>query len=266
MTRGRHTAAHAGARAGSERSAVWCLERPPPWLSKGVLASTGAPSHYFESPACFTRWLFRQPCGRDRPRHTLVLGWREAKPCMQAIDALRTGSVQGLRPDNRRNGLARTRVARGSAGVPVKRVVVVVELEQEQRAASWVEACSSSLELHVASNAEEFAEAMYPTEATAKGVPPPSGAPLVPPCWCPRPPPGLAPPDDQQDFMARLAACLRSLAIIKAGGLEDPDPCWAPALVVPSEHLVKAVGADDAHTVRRMPSSRLVEADVTLRL
>merc|ERR1719158_122167 len=54
---------------------------------------------HFVTPVKFTRWLFEQPRGRVHPWSVLVAGWREAKPCMNAIYAARTGDTSQLRPD-----------------------------------------------------------------------------------------------------------------------------------------------------------------------
>lgn len=55
------------------------------------------------TPTVFTRWLFGQPRGNGVvPSIALVVGWREAKPCLAAIASARSGILEGLRPDSQR--------------------------------------------------------------------------------------------------------------------------------------------------------------------
>uniref|UniRef100_A0A7S4PXC2 Uncharacterized protein n=1 Tax=Alexandrium monilatum TaxID=311494 RepID=A0A7S4PXC2_9DINO len=59
-------------------------------------------TQHFRSCAEFTRWLFRQERGAVNPWATIVIGWEEAKPCMQAIIAVTTGAIDSLRVDAKR--------------------------------------------------------------------------------------------------------------------------------------------------------------------
>merc|ERR1719230_2429328 len=54
----------------------------------------------------FTRWLFKQPRNATMLAPVLVADVREAKPCLDAMNAVRTGNIMSLRPDNHRPQLS----------------------------------------------------------------------------------------------------------------------------------------------------------------
>lgn len=93
---------------------------------------------FFTDPVKFTRWLFNEASAHTpTPPAVLVVGWREAKPCISAIEAVFTGNTFRLRPDAQRPSLpncapgARRRVAVAT--------VVVLPLNEKQicRSHSW---------------------------------------------------------------------------------------------------------------------------------
>mmetsp|Transcript_112698 Transcript_112698/g.291185 ORF Transcript_112698/g.291185 Transcript_112698/m.291185 type:complete len:327 (-) Transcript_112698:89-1069(-) len=74
---------------------------------EGLANNLGLPEtvqvQQFETADKLIRWLFSQPRGKHVvPWATLVVGWREAKPCAMALGAARSGDVSHLRPDARR--------------------------------------------------------------------------------------------------------------------------------------------------------------------
>jgi hypothetical protein len=138
---------------------LWCE-----WLDEEFYKSwTMEPnSHYFQTPALFTRWLFEQPRGANvDPWATLVVGWREAKPCMWACEAASSGNTEHLRPDGQRAHLP------GNHGVPAGIAVhtIVVKLEkpqQENKAVKWAKSvCKAtfphSFDIHIAHDDEHLA-------------------------------------------------------------------------------------------------------------
>ncbi|CAK0897410.1 unnamed protein product [Prorocentrum cordatum] len=96
--------------------------------------------HRTSSEVEFARWLFAQPRGTVTPSSILVTGWREAKPCMAAIRAARTGETGNLRKDGRRPRLPAATPDRGALnGVAVGAMVIMVQKPaQESRARTWL--------------------------------------------------------------------------------------------------------------------------------
>jgi len=141
---------------------LWCEADPTKQQEvMDALASHPSTRHrqviYFQTPARFTRWLFEQPRGEVVPWALLITGWREAKPCAMAINAVRSGDTSQLRPDGKRQDLQQI------FGVPGQRVetaieamiVVVGKSKDEGRVVQWARDSGhklSQLDIHVASD------------------------------------------------------------------------------------------------------------------
>jgi len=99
---------------------------------------------HFQNAVKFTRWLFEQHRGTLRPWSILVAGWREAKPCMVALEAAFHGDISKVRPDARRAALRKPTGGKSADRKPVKiavaAMVIVLEAPDQQleRAQSWV--------------------------------------------------------------------------------------------------------------------------------
>lgn len=127
---------------------VWCE-----WNSEGIpavqasVATLGVKSpqqiSYFLTPVKFTRWLFEQPRGAVTPWATLVVGWREAKPCVSAIEAAVGGDTSKLRQDLKRPLLQDPHVESignlvKAMGVAVGAMIIKPEkAQQHSRALKW---------------------------------------------------------------------------------------------------------------------------------
>lgn len=84
----------------------------------------------------FARWMFKQVRGPHIvPWVTLVVGWREAKPCVDAIEAAATGRDCGLRQDASRTLRAATGDTAGSARVKVAVSTVIIAVHNARQKA-----------------------------------------------------------------------------------------------------------------------------------
>mmetsp|Transcript_41640 Transcript_41640/g.107751 ORF Transcript_41640/g.107751 Transcript_41640/m.107751 type:complete len:490 (+) Transcript_41640:62-1531(+) len=118
------------------------------------LVRNSMPNHdfrVFPSPMTFTRWLFGQPRGDVPASYTLVVGWREAKPCFSAIQAAITGNTEDLRRDARRGPLPPPTVRDPSMSVPenfntvVGSLVVLLKGANVGKVIEWTKQCSLRL-------------------------------------------------------------------------------------------------------------------------
>mmetsp|Transcript_52239 Transcript_52239/g.125811 ORF Transcript_52239/g.125811 Transcript_52239/m.125811 type:complete len:247 (+) Transcript_52239:3-743(+) len=143
---------------------VWCQETLPDWLPAGLAVGLCTPPLFFQTSVWFIRWLFEPPCPSERitsPK-TLVVGWREAKPCTQAILARRTGDTRGLRPDQKRPAFQPLHAETGECSLrgketAIQTVIVVVDGErQEARALKWARDGHEGLDVHVVSTPSAF--------------------------------------------------------------------------------------------------------------
>lgn len=211
---------------------MWCIEKPPTWLNKGMLPSVSGDKSFGDSVS-FTRWLFSQPRGLGVFGGALLVGWREAKPCAQAIYAARTGDTRGLREDGKRPALldpqAGTKVVDRAVAVAVKKMIILVEPYRIADAIKWARHNSGCFEGLVVSSQSEL-EAAMPID-----VPKPKQTPLLgdvqvdvnrevakmsfapqpqvlnrfPPSLV-RPPPGLAHPNPHFLFAEALGCVLET--------------------------------------------------------
>ncbi|CAK0907424.1 unnamed protein product, partial [Prorocentrum cordatum] len=98
----------------------------------------------FEFPvvSMFQRWMFQQERGTDVvPWAILVVGWREAQPCINHVEAAATENFAGLRQDAQRSLRAATGEPDGTGEVRVAvstAIIVVENWLQHARAATWV--------------------------------------------------------------------------------------------------------------------------------
>jgi hypothetical protein len=96
---------------------------------------------YFPTAVKFTRWVFQQPRGVVEPWAVLVTGWREAKPCLLALQAARTGAITGLRPDAQRPPLRQLPPdypEDAEVGIAIRFVVVLLDREElRAKAMAW---------------------------------------------------------------------------------------------------------------------------------
>ncbi|CAK0891314.1 unnamed protein product, partial [Prorocentrum cordatum] len=164
----------AGGAAGAERSAgarvqrgpatrpaeiIWCAESTGEWASElrkhaagiglqGELMARGGLSSSILSVPKFTRWMFNQMRGPEVvPWVTLVVGWREAKPCVDAVEAAATGRDSRLRQDSSRMLRAATGDTAGAARVQVAVSTVIIaahDARQKARADRLVAARSGA--------------------------------------------------------------------------------------------------------------------------
>lgn len=138
----------------AESTEAWMEERGGPQRSAAVQGSRLG-SISFQTVPKFTRWMFKQERGADlTPWAILVVGWREAKPCVCAVEAAATERVDGLRQDAQRKLRAATCGRRGSeeVRVAVSTVIIIVEnTQQEDRAAKFI----ASREQHGRANGPE---------------------------------------------------------------------------------------------------------------
>lgn len=147
---------HIQSSSDQELTLVWCVFKE---TDVPVATSSLPCSHlfqrcvYFSTPVKFTRWLFKKRRGKGVvPWALLVVGWREAKPCMSALKAAMHDDTEHLRPDARRPKL-RAKDGRDEepAAIAVRAVVVMAESDQqESRALKWStsDECSG-METHV---------------------------------------------------------------------------------------------------------------------
>lgn len=116
---------------------LWCSRSTRKWgddseqrselLSGLRYEACGLRSSTFPSATQFSRWLFAQERGPDVvPWSVLIVGWREAKPCVKAIDAAATGKDGNLREDSRRI-LRRASEGPGDVRVAVGMVIILAE-------------------------------------------------------------------------------------------------------------------------------------------
>jgi len=116
------------------------------------------PLIHLQTSVKFTRWLFQQPRGDITPQTQLVVGWREAKPCVSAIMAARTGCTEGLRPDDRRpqlNPICESPKDGGRVKVAVQTVIILLETSKQRgRTVAWAKGFKDDLDIdiHVARN------------------------------------------------------------------------------------------------------------------
>lgn len=123
---------------------------------------------YFSTPVKFTRWLFQQRRGEVSPWAVLVAGWREAKPCLLAIRAARSGDSNSLRPDARRPQLRtaagfmpRHRSEDGGLSIAVGKMVVLMEKpQQESRIEAWIRAEMANIFVFTIELAREGSEVL----------------------------------------------------------------------------------------------------------
>lgn len=114
---------------------LWCGEKPADQPCANAL---GCESIRFQSPVEFARWLFLQKRGNITPGAMLVVGRREAKPCLMAIAAASTGCVAKLRPDARRaklqplSGIPEGEEASAKVTVAVGTVVIKLQNVEQQ--------------------------------------------------------------------------------------------------------------------------------------
>mmetsp|Transcript_122977 Transcript_122977/g.309486 ORF Transcript_122977/g.309486 Transcript_122977/m.309486 type:complete len:323 (-) Transcript_122977:221-1189(-) len=161
---------------------LWCGSREPTRMETLTDQFRHRKILYFPTPVKFSRWLFQQRRGAVTPWSVLVVGWREAKPCMLAIRAALSGDSSQLRPDARRAQLrAPAGIAcgarsgggqwadgdRGGRGHPISiavgtMIVALDKLQQEPRVLSWIRFELSSLHgfrLFVTSDIQRVVEA-----------------------------------------------------------------------------------------------------------
>jgi len=126
------------------------MERCPKWLSLEKLKESSRASGYFKSPAAFTRWLLNESCNEAELQAPLLVGWREAKPCLQAIQAFLSGDTSGLRPDGGRAELPQ-RDDGALVRVPVDDVVILVGSYQKHCVMEWIKENGNAygVDLHV---------------------------------------------------------------------------------------------------------------------
>lgn len=119
------------------RALLWCSRSTKDWgddsPQKSELLSSLCPEacglriNNFPSATQFSRWLFVQERGPDVvPSSILIVGWREAKPCVKAIDAAVTGKDDCLRDDARRV-LRKANGGPGDVRVLVGQVIILAE-------------------------------------------------------------------------------------------------------------------------------------------
>jgi len=143
----------------TQSTIVWCQEALPDWLPAKFATSVCAPALFFPASTSLIRWLFEPPHPSEgvMTQKTLVVGWREAKPCAQAIFALRTGDTHGLRPDQKRwasrplLGANSECLCREKEKAILTIIVVVDGPRQEARARKWATGSIDSVDVHVAS-------------------------------------------------------------------------------------------------------------------
>lgn len=126
----------------------------------------------FNSSVEFIRWLFGQCADEPGRKATLVTGWREAKPCVSAFQATRSGCTEHLRPDAKRPEIRMQEgaPAEGGGGVDFEQLIVVPSIEQsnsvqkrqQAKAMKWKwaqseEVSSESLNINVATTVNELA-------------------------------------------------------------------------------------------------------------
>jgi len=93
---------------------------------------------HFENATQFTRWLFNQPRGSNVLAPLLVAGFREAKPCMDAIIAMRTGDISKLRIDKKRPQLSEAFPGVEISAAFADMAVMVQTTDQYLRTFKWV--------------------------------------------------------------------------------------------------------------------------------
>jgi len=97
---------------------------------------------HFRTAVKFTRWLFEQHRGLISPWCLLVVGWRESKPCMTALEAAFSSDTGKVRPDAKRAELKKPSGGRASGRWPVRiavatMVVLLDSPSQHERAQLW---------------------------------------------------------------------------------------------------------------------------------
>jgi len=92
---------------------------------------------HFENASSFTRWLFQQPRSSTTSANVLVASFREAKPCMDAIIAARSGDISKLRTDAKRPQLSEAEFGVEISAAVAEMEVVVQTREQYKRAFNW---------------------------------------------------------------------------------------------------------------------------------
>jgi len=92
---------------------------------------------HFKNEVELTRWLFKRPRGLTWAK-LLVTGFREAKPCMDAIMALRSGDVSKLRKDPKRVELSEAEPGVEISAAFAEMAIVVASGEQRRRAWQWL--------------------------------------------------------------------------------------------------------------------------------
>eukprot|EP00413_Alexandrium_margalefii_P021549 CAMPEP_0204564804 /NCGR_PEP_ID=MMETSP0661-20131031/35108_1 /ASSEMBLY_ACC=CAM_ASM_000606 /TAXON_ID=109239 /ORGANISM="Alexandrium margalefi, Strain AMGDE01CS-322" /LENGTH=247 /DNA_ID=CAMNT_0051572493 /DNA_START=134 /DNA_END=874 /DNA_ORIENTATION=+ len=164
----------------------------PAWLPED-LSSTTAPHQVFEAHTYFTRWLFQPLATFGVLRGTVIVGWREAKPCLQSILAVHTGSTDGLRPDMHRPALKQAKDYGWAQAT--WRMIVLLEPRQRERALNWAaKSAEGSVNILVACSLQQLAEALRIAgeeevdDTGAAGHTVRSHAPQLPPPQQPRPP------------------------------------------------------------------------------
>ncbi|CAK0896562.1 unnamed protein product [Prorocentrum cordatum] len=159
-----------------------CLRLPP----HGPSAAGGGPHADFPTVGKLTRWLAaRALAGGVAPPAVVLLGWREAKPCLRCMDAV-AAECAGRAGDKRQAG-ARQAPA-GGASV----AVVLAEGEQQRaRAASFVASreratgsdCPMGPRALVAGSADELWDLLHAVAPVALARPAMAGGPGAPSSW-----------------------------------------------------------------------------------
>jgi len=112
----------------------------------------------FDSEVAFTRWLFEQPRNATMSAIVLMVGLREAKPCMDAISAARTGDVSSLRHDKKRRQLCEAAPGVEISAAVAEMAVVVNTKDQQKRAGKWARrgALDPNVPMHIVTDAEQL--------------------------------------------------------------------------------------------------------------
>jgi len=121
---------------------------------------------YFRTAVKFTRWLFKQHRGLVSPWSLLIVGWRECKPCMAALEAAFSADMSKVRPDAKRSALKQLLGGQASERRPVRIAVatMVVLLDtpsQHERAQTWanqVEGAIPDLKIVIAESLAEISQ------------------------------------------------------------------------------------------------------------
>ncbi|CAK0799796.1 unnamed protein product [Prorocentrum cordatum] len=168
---------------GNPREILWCGDSAAAQAAAlrvrgGCAAFLGGRKHgTFHSAPKFARWLFRQERGVDvLPSAVLVAGWREAKPCICAVEAAATGETAGLRQDAQRRlrEASEEVLPTAQVHVAVSTVIVLVDdARQVRRAARLTQSKCAQLKVLVAATPDEL-PALLDAAAGAPGETPPA--------------------------------------------------------------------------------------------